>query len=724
MKASLRTLTVLYTLALAFGVSLAVGGAMYGISSESLRRAYENRFEASSREASRHLVDPVYQLDALAVLRTRERLAQSNPSLERILVLGKDDRPFGGWIAWQQGEVAEQIERVRRTSQWLKETRGEIWRFVGPIVDSAGQTQGFLALEYSTAELRRDLNQTALAALATTLLVTLVGCLAGLLLSRRATRPFTRLVESVREIGEQQFQKPVQIAAFEELRDLGDAIGRMASRLDQTTVSLEEAETARRTAEQANRLKNRFLANLSHEIRTPLHAIVGYADLLRAEGIGPAQEPQVEGIQTASESLQRLIEDILDLSMIESGNLELTQEPLDLVHLVHEVVEINAFRARPGTLDLFGVVGAEVARHRLGDPDRIRQVLIHLVSNALKFTTQGQVILEVLAGEEDEVLFIVQDSGRGIPEADMEALFQPFARNSGDASISGAGLGLALCRQLARVMGARLHLQSQQGQGTRASFELKLNEDTAAESTTDPSRDSARQVRFFGFPPPVQKHLCERLLLEAPADATRVPPGTAAILYPEGLEDPQDALESLVDFDSALIFSPSNLELAKPEHAQAFQSPITTWTLENALARNPVAPVLFEADFQGLEILVVEDNPVNQLVLSAMLEQLGCTVHLAGNGREGIEAWRQHSPSMVLMDCSMPILDGFEATRRIRLDEATLARGQVPIVAVTAHARREDRIRCREAGMNSFLSKPLTLEQLQITLSQWFAPPD
>ncbi len=625
MKISLRAVTLVYSVALACGVSFAVGGAMYGLSSQSLRKAYESRYEAAAREAVLQLLDPVYRLDAFGVKRHLDLLYESDPSLVKSYVVDRE-----GAVFWQDSEtpppeLAATIEQVRLDGQWHVDTRGESWLLIGPIVDATGVAHGVATFEFSTAELSLDLSRLRWAALRTALWVTFVGCWIGFFLARRAARPFDRLVTWVQDVGSMELRTPVppsvRKSSLAELSRLAGAVEEMVARLDETTVSLEEAQAARREAERADHLKTRFMANLSHEIRTPLHAIVGHSDLLRVEGAGPRYGERLEGIQIAVRSLLRLVDDILDLSTIESGNLELSHEPLSLERLVHEVAEITQVRTDPGRLDLEVRLDPSLVLWRLGDQDRIRQVLVNLVSNALKFTMQGRVVLEVSPGDGQAVVFWVRDTGRGIPPGEIENLFQPFARLVVDsARVSGSGLGLAICRQLAEAMGGELSLESEVGRGTQARFEVAL-----------------------------------------PPAAGKAP------------------IEPALSLDEART------------------SGLST--------------------FRGLKVLVVEDNPVNQAVLSSMLEVLGCDFRLADNGAQGVKEWRAYSPDLVLMDCSMPVLDGFEAARQIRHEEET-GEGRVAILALTAHARKEDEEQCRQAGMDSVLVKPLSLERLQRALTE------
>lgn len=716
MKVSLRSVTMLYTVGLAFGVSAAVGVAMYAISSRSLERAYERQFEATAHEAAYQMVDPVYRLDAFGVQRLSDLLAETRPALSRSLVLDVEGRPFGGWSTWRREELDGELEAALTAGRWsITKSPGE-WRFVGPVMDASARIHGAVAFEYSAGELRQDLNQTAAAAVVTALSVTLLGCVVGFALARRATRPFSRLVGSVREIGEQQFSAPVEVASpLAEIDDLAHALSRMASQLEKTTVSLEEAESARREAERANDLKSRFLQNLSHEVRTPLHAIVGHSDLLRAAGLTEGQAERVEGIRTAAGALLRLIEDILDLSRIESGNLELAHEAFDLEQTVREVVELTHVGAVPGTLDLFGLVAPDVAPLRWGDPDRLQQVLANLVSNALKFSSRGTVLLEVEAVASDRVRFVVSDTGPGIPDSELPTVLQPFARLIESAAIPGSGLGLTICSQLAAAMGAELRLESLSGEGTKAIFEVPMQPVRGV----DPRSERSRRVRLFGFPAQVERGL-RRWLGEV--DDGGNAGKELALVYLEGCAEPASVAATVEDVEDVLVFSPTGGELAGVAQARTLRMPVTTGAIERALDATAATTPAVEAPARllGLEVLVVEDSLINRYVLVAMLESLGCRVTTGIDGQEGLEAWRKLRPAVVLMDCSMPVLDGLEATRRIRLEEAE-SQDRVPILALTANASPEDRRRCREAGMDGFLSKPLALEELQQALEKTIA---
>ncbi len=716
MKTSLRSLTLLYTVGLAFVVSSAVGLGMYGVARKSLQQAYQNRFEASARESVFQLVDPVYNLDAFAVQRLGIVLAQSDASLLRSLVIDDKGRPFGGWADWQKSEVGVELEEVTRTGKWHLDTEGEVWRFLGPVSDASGVIHGAVAFEYSTSELRRDLNRTAGAAVATALAATVAGCLIGLLLARRGTRPFRQLVESVREIGEQRFRTPVHVSTFVELRQLAEAINGMASQLDKTTVSLEEAEEAQQEAERANQLKSRFLANLSHEVRTPLHAIVGHADLLRKEGVDTTQADHLDGIQMATVSLLKLVEDILDLALIESGNLKMASDSLDLARLVDDVVEITHHRADPGTLDLFGLVSPELERGRRGDEERIQQVLVNLVTNALKFTRHGHVVLEVAAAGTDRVRFVVRDTGPGIPASEIETMFQPFARLIADsATISGSGLGLAICRQLALAMDGDLQLISVEGEGTEATFEIPMSALDCPMSALDQA--PVPKVHWVGFPSSVVEHFTS-WSMDKP-DAGNV--GEIAVVYLDGCDASVDVAAAIGDNETVLVFSPSNRSLLGVDRARIIRKPFTTLALEEALAscESPPSSTENRSSPTDLEVLIVEDNLINQLVLSSMLEKLGCRVRTASDGQQGVEAWREYRPAMILMDCSMPVLDGFDATRQIRHEEQQTGNGHVPIVAVTAHTTKDDRRRSEQVGMDAFLTKPLAFETLTEVLRTW-----
>jgi signal transduction histidine kinase/ActR/RegA family two-component response regulator len=409
---------------------------------------------------------------------------------------------------------------------------------------------------------------------------------------------------------------------------------------------------AQREAEAANRAKTVFLANMSHELRTPLQGLLGMLGLVREAPLTPAQSDQLKAANDCARHLLAVLGDILDVTRMEAGGLSIAPEPLQLGALAHELEALSRPQAAAKRLTLRFTVDDDVPGWVLADPTRLRQILLNLLSNALKFCDRGQIGLRVQCGVgplgEDLLLFEVNDTGPGIDPEVQARLFQRFSQ--GDASTSrrhgGAGLGLEISRRLARAMGGDIHVTSAPGQGARFTLALPLR----ASTEFKPSRPGAEP---------------------AAAGST----GAPASVNPSASSAPAIDLAAGSPGTSDTSITP----------------PIT-----------------------GLRVLVSEDNPTNRLVIEAMLARLGHQATLCENGLQALHALRQQPFDVVLMDLHTPQMDGFEATRAMRALPAP--RGALPIVAFSADAFEESRQKADEAGISAFLSKPVELETLRACL--------
>jgi two-component system, sensor histidine kinase and response regulator len=642
-----------------------------------------------------------------------------------------------------------------------------------------GQAIGYVRLEANFHQPYSTIAAYGWTALAVCIAALVSAYLATSRLQQAVSAPLVRLVDVMRHVSEHQdYQVRADRAGDSEIGALIDGFNRMLEQVRERDLRLEEhrqflerqvaertahLEHALATARQASRAKSEFLARMSHEIRTPMNGVLGMAELLQNTSLDARQRRLLGTVYRSAESLLQIINDILDFSKIEAGKLELEQQNFNLHDAIEATAEMLAERAHVKRLELVCAIAPDVPAWVKSDPLRLRQVLINLIGNAIKFTDIGEIVVRVsLAADRSRIRFEVQDTGPGVPAELQESIFDAFTQADAYTTRQhgGTGLGLAIARQLVQLMHGTIGLRSDR-RGSLFWFEAELppvNEPTTvrlprlsiagarvlvADDNATNREIVAQSLASWSVLVTTARDGQEALELALAAAANSKPfdllildhkmPRLDGIACVRRLRAHESTAKTRVVLLSSIEMALSYNDGDALGIDESLTKPIRQARLQAAVARvlgGDVSLLTQSIAIQHLSaaaphsvagslVLLVEDNEVNREVAVGMLTAIGCTVELAEHGAAALDLYPKHRWDAVFMDCQMPIMDGFAAVAEIRTYEARHSLKRVPVIALTANAMDGDRDRCTSAGMDDFVSKPFTMIQLRNALEKW-----